>query len=126
MNVRVSNVRSYDKLTCEGMTLLGSQLDEVVGEVVEDAGGGPDDYQFWETHDGSGLAKMVVAVSPHIGGLNDACFNNAVLDKLRRKKITIASEFWEQAKVLQLVRASPEMTKGFKLLRIRQQPDHRT
>jgi hypothetical protein len=107
------------------MTLLGSQLDEAVGEVVADAGGGPDDYQFWETHDGSGLAKMVVAVSPYIGRLNDTSFTNAVLDKLRRKNITIASEFWEQAKVLQLVRACPEVTKGFKLLRIRQQPEHR-
>jgi hypothetical protein len=126
MNLRVCNVRSYDKLTCEGMTLLGSQLDDTVGEVIEDAGGSPDDYQFWETQDDSGLAKLVVAVSPRLGQLNETSFTNAILDKLRSKNITITSQIWQQAKVLRLVRQQPEMTKGFKLLRIKKQPQSRT
>ena len=71
MDVHVSEVRSYDKLTCEGMTLLGSQLYETVGEVVEEAGGGPDDYQFWETYDNTGLAKLIVAVNPKLSGLDE-------------------------------------------------------
>jgi phenylacetate-coenzyme A ligase PaaK-like adenylate-forming protein len=49
MDVHISEVRSYDKLTGEGMTLLGSELDKIVGEMIEKAGGSPDDYQFWET-----------------------------------------------------------------------------
>ncbi len=122
MDVHVSGVRSYDKLTCEGMSLLGSQLYDTVGEVIEDAGGSPDDYQFWETHDDSGLAKLVVAVNPKLRGLNGEKFTLAILDKLRGKNLHITSQLWEQAKVLQLVRAYPEMTKGFKLLQITQQP----
>ena len=119
MNVHVSEVRSYDKLTCEGMTLLGSQIYENVGEVVEEAGGGPDDYQFWETYDNAGLAKLVVAVSPKIRRLNEENFTAAILNKMRSKNITVTSQFWEQAKTLQLVRAYPEMTKKFKLLPIK-------
>jgi hypothetical protein len=121
MNLHVCNVQSYDKLTCEGMTLLGSQLDETVGEVIEDAGGSPDDYQFWETQDDSGLAKLVVAVSPRLSELSETHFTNAIMDKLRSKNITITSQIWQQAEVLQLVRQQPEMTKGFKLLRIKKQ-----
>ena len=46
-------------------------------------------------------------------------FTAAILNKLRRKNITVTSQFWEQAKTLQLVRAYPEMTKKFKLLPIK-------
>jgi hypothetical protein len=119
MNVHVSEVRSYDKLTCEGMTLLGSQLYDAVGEVVEEAGGSPDDYQFWETHGDCGPAKLVVAVNPRIGGLNDEKFAGAVLEKLRGKNLHVTSQVWEQAKVLRLVRAQPEITRGFKMLPIK-------
>jgi len=108
MNVHVSQVRSYDKLTCEGMTLLGSQLDDAVGEAIERAGGCPDDYQFWETHDNAGLTKLVVAVNPKIPGLNEVNFTASILDNLRKKKIDITSQLWEQAKVLQVVKANPE------------------
>jgi hypothetical protein len=122
MNVHVYEVRSYDKLTCEGMTLLGSQLDDIVGEMIEEAGGCPDDYQFWETYDNMGLAKLIVAVNPKLRGLDQENFSAAILSKLRCKNITITSQFWEQAKTLQLVRAYPQMTKKFKMLPIKQNP----
>ncbi len=120
MNVHMSEVRSYDKLTGEGMTLLGSELDDIVGGFVESAGGSPDDYQFWETQDDTGLSKLNIAISPALDSLNERDFKEAILKKLCDKNpgATITSRIWQQADTLQVVRAHPEMTKGFKMLPI--------
>jgi len=124
MNVHVSEVRSYDKLTGEGMTLLGSELDETVGEMIENAGGGPDDYQFWETQDSRGLNKLIIAISPDIRNLKEKDFIDAILKKLNSKDIgsNIASQIWRQADTLQVVRAYPKLTKGHKMLPIIKEP----
>lgn len=124
MNVHVSEVRSFDKLTGEGMTLLGSVLDEVIGSLVEKAGGGPDDYQFWENQDEEGLMKLTIAISPHIPQLDEKRFEEAILEKLRKgnQGSMIASQFWKQANTIQVIRANPEISRGFKMLPIIKQP----
>jgi hypothetical protein len=124
MDVHISEVRSYDKLTGEGMTLLGSELDEIVGEIIENAGGGSDDYQFWETQDSQGLNKLIIAISPGIRNLNERDFIDSILKKLKSKDIgsNIASQIWRQADTLQVVRAYPKLTKGYKMLPIIKEP----
>ncbi|NLW84908.1 MAG: hypothetical protein GXY41_10990 [Phycisphaerae bacterium] len=122
MNVHVSEVRSHDKLTCEGMTLLGSQLDAAVWAVVQAAGGGPEDYQFWETQDDSGLARLEIAVSPMLGPLVETQFIDAVLTQLRAENISLTSGVWQQAGTLRLVRAQPHYTRGCKKLSIVKRP----
>lgn len=124
MNVHVSEVRSFDKLTGEGMTLLGSELDEVIGSLVEEVGGGPDDYQFWENQDDEGLMKLTIAISPRIPQLDEKRFEEEILEKLRKGKpgAMIASQFWKQANTIQVIRANPEISRGFKMLPIIKQP----
>jgi hypothetical protein len=118
MNLRVSEVRSHDKLTGEGMTLLGSELYDIVGKMIANAGGGPDDYQFWESHDNKGLSKLVIAISPEIHNLNENDFVVAILERLKSKDTGshIASQIWKQADTLRVVRAHPKLTKGYKML----------
>jgi hypothetical protein len=125
MNQHISEVRSFDKLTGEGMTLLGSILDEVIAEVVGRAGGGPDDYQFWEKPEANGLVKITIAVSPRIRNLNEKLLTENILAGLHRRSpgARVASQFWQQADTFQVVRADPEMSRGFKLLPIIKQPD---
>ena len=125
MNLRISEVRSYDKLTGEGMTLLGTELDNIVGEVIENAGWGPDDYQFWETQDGEALSKIIIAISPKIQNLDEKDFIDAILKRLKSKDIggNIASQIWSQADTLQVVRAYPKLTKGYKMLPIIKDPE---
>lgn len=118
MNVHVSEVRSHDKLTCEGMTLLGSDLDAVVSQCVRQAGGGPDDYQFWETQDEGSTVRLKIAINPALGQLDEKQFIDTVLKKLRANNISLTSDLWEQADTLQLVRAQPEYSRGCKMLPI--------
>ncbi len=125
MDVHISDVRSYDKLTGEGMTLLGSDLDDIIAELIENAGGCPDDYQFWESQNDSGLCNLIIAISPDVKNLNEDSFKKAILEKLRSRSLgaAITSELWKQAGTLQIVREYPEMSKGFKKLQIIKMPN---
>lgn len=127
MNVRISEVRSYDKLTGEGMTLLGSELDNIIGELIVNAGGSPDDYQFWETEDGNGLGKLIIAVSPEIREFDETRFIASILDMLRNRDPggNMISQFWKDAEAVEVVRAYPELTGGFKMLPIIKNPKQR-
>lgn len=125
MDVHISEVRSYDKLNGEGMTLLGSELDKIVGEMIEKAAGSPDDYQFWEAQDSEDVSKLIIAISPEIRNLNERDFIDSILKKLKSKDIgsNITSQIWRQAGTLQVVRAHPKLTKGYKLLPIIKEPE---
>lgn len=116
----VSNVRSFDKLTGEGMTLLGSDIDDIVGELVMNAGGNPDDYQFWESEGEDGLNRLTVVISPEIKGIDEKVFIDTLLKRLSEKNqgTNITSQIWQQAGTLKIIRAYPEISRGFKMLPI--------
>jgi hypothetical protein len=118
MNLHISNVRGYDKLTGEGMTLIGSELDEIVGELVMDAGGSPDDYQFWETEDEKGLSGLIITINPEVRGVDEKVFIDTILKRLSEKNqgTNITSQVWREANIFKIVREYPRMTKGRKLL----------
>ncbi len=117
LNVHLSNVRSYDKLTIEGMTILTAELDAIIGAAIEKAGGPPDSYQFWEEQDSSGLHRLVVAVSPEVPNLDEGKFIGNIIDELRHggRRKAMAAEFWAQAASLRVIRESPESTAGHKM-----------
>ncbi len=117
--IHVSAVRGYDKLTAEGMTVLGVELDEIVGAMVARAGGSPDDYQFWEGEDGAGLTQLVIAIDPALPNLDGDGLDRAVLDELKRQHLrgNLAGQLWEQAQLIRVVRRPPQLSRGQKLLR---------
>jgi len=117
MTVRISRVRSRQKLTLEGISLPSAELDEIVARLVARAGGGPDDYQFWEAEDANGLSKLLIALSPRVKILDGKKFVAEVLDGLSRKLPAgaLTSLLCEQSGALELVRAEPRETPGHKL-----------
>ncbi|HET6465609.1 MAG TPA: hypothetical protein VFH55_08390 [Nitrospiria bacterium] len=125
MEAHVSKVRSYDKLTGEGgMTLLGSDLDNILNDLIGRVGGSPDDFQFWESQDSRGLFKIVIAINPDIGDLNESQFIADILSRLDRTYLhgTLMSDIWKKADTLQIVRAHPKLTPRYKLLKIIKDP----
>lgn len=125
MDIHVSKVRSYDKLTGEGgMTLLGSDLDDILGDLIRRVGGSPDDYQFWESQDSGGLFKIIIAIRPELSNLNESQMIADILSRLNRKNLrgNLVSDIWKQADTLQIVRANPKLTTGHKLLKIIKDP----
>lgn len=117
MTVGISHVRSRQKLTLEGVSLPSVELDEIVGRLVEKAGGGPDDYQFWEAEDQSGVSKLLIAVSPRVKILDREKFVAQLLEGLSRKPPAgaLTALLCEQGGAVELVRAEPRETPGHKL-----------
>jgi hypothetical protein len=123
MTALLSEVRSHDKLNGEGMSLLGSELDQVIGRLIEQVGGGPDDYQFWEGEDEAGLARLTVAISPRVPAFDVERFRAAALDEVGRlpKGGGLAARIWRDSGSLQVVRADPVLTRQ-KLLSLVRDP----
>ena len=67
LDQRVSEVRSHERLTVEGMTVPIVASDALLGRLVEEVGGVPDSHQFWPTQNEGGLGRLIVALSPDLG-----------------------------------------------------------
>ena len=66
------SIRSYEKLTSEGMSFLGSDLLTLVEQVLPARfGGNPTDYQLAE-RERDGLPIVSLVVSPSVGKIDDA------------------------------------------------------
>lgn len=117
-DIHLSAIRSYDKLTVEGMTLLTSELDGMISAALEGMGAPPDCYQFWEIQDGDGLNRLVIAVSPDVKHLDEKKLIGAILDRLRRAnpRTALASGFWNQAGTFRVVRERPKLSERQKML----------
>lgn len=116
-DLHLSHVRSNEKLTIEGMTLLTAELQAVIEAVI----GRPDCCQVWQTQDERGLNKLVIAVSPDVPDFEETRFVGAVLDHLRRGRpgSALAADVWQQAGALQVVREQPQLSGGQKLPALR-------
>lgn len=125
MHLFVSRLTSPDKLTGEGMTLLSSDIDDIVGRLVERAGGAPEDYQFSESYDDRGLAVLTIVISPALPDVDEASFARQVFAALgaRPGGHALASTLWRDADAVRIVRRTPQMTGGYKMPLIVRRPD---
>ncbi len=114
----ISNIRSYDKLTSEGMTFLGSELISIVEEVLPSRfGGNPTDYQFVEEEEGS-LPKVSIIVSPKVGPVDDQAVVREVLERIGAYpgcKYMMA-DLWRDGRTLRVMRREPFVTGAAKIL----------
>jgi hypothetical protein len=117
-HVHLSGIRSYDKLTSEGMTFLGSELISLVDEQLPSRfGGHPTDYQFVEEEDGA-LPRISLVISPRVGRVDEAQVVDAVMSVLRSyswcKKVM--ADIWRESDTLRVVRREPYQTAAAKIL----------
>ena len=115
LDTRLSLVRSAKRLTAEGVSVLVTELDEIVGGLVERAGGRPDDYQIVESRE-DGAGRVTLFVSPELG-VEDGALVAGVLDRLRagEPSARLAGALWERAETVRVVRERPRLTPGAKL-----------
>jgi hypothetical protein len=111
-------IRSYEKLTSEGMNFLGHDLMRLVDEVLPARfGGAPTDYQFVEEDEG-GLPKVSLVVSPRVGPVDEAAALDAVVAFLNRAPGATDDhgERWREARTLRVERREPYATAASKVL----------
>jgi len=114
----LQDIRSYEKLTSEGMTLPGVDFVEIVEEQFPRLFGGTvADYQIVEEEAPGGLVRLNILIAPRVGAVDQERVTEAFLGELRRRrpKSSIA-EIWSQARTVRVTREPPRLTRGGKLL----------
>jgi hypothetical protein len=112
-------IRSFRKLTGEGVTLVGNEMERTLEEILPARfGGTPLDYQIVEEEDDRGFTRVVLLASPHLEIADEREVLNAVLKALSQGSDTarITAALWQSAGSLQLRRAAPRWTARGKLM----------
>jgi hypothetical protein len=105
----LSGIRSYEKLTSDSVTFLGSALFELLEEVLPARFGGQvSDYQLVE-EEVDGLPRVSIVVSPAVGAIDEEALVETALETLRKGSIGPASwtDLWTQGETLRVVRGEP-------------------
>jgi len=115
------SIRSFEKLTGEGMTILGTDLVCIVEEVLPQRfGGSITDYQLVEREDEAGFTRIDILISPDVPGVDEADARRIVFDALKKDGARSGSaglsvEVWKQADTLRIRRDYPKRTKVGKI-----------
>jgi hypothetical protein len=110
LHLHVRDVRSFKKLTAEGVTLVGSEMEHVLEHVLPARfGGSALDYQLVEEEDEEGFTRITLRVSPSVGPVDEAALVAAVLAGLERASISadLAIRLWNQTGALRVARIEP-------------------
>lgn len=116
-NTHLSNIRSYEKLTSEGVSFLGTELLRILEEVLPSRfGGNPTDYQFAE-EEVNGLPKVNIIVSPRVGEVDDGHVIDTVVNALEScPGGDVMSRQWRHGNTLRILRREPYSTSSAKIL----------
>jgi hypothetical protein len=106
-------VRSYSKLLVECVTIIGTDVQRILEEVLPAAfGGSPLDYQLVEDEAGDNLARLHLFVHPRLSIARDEDVARTFLDALRASspRGDSGGSVWERAGSLKVVRQPPVLT----------------
>lgn len=119
----VSRIRSYEKLTGEGVTFVDTDFVHIIEEVLpEKFGGQSTDYQLIEEEDGNGITRLNLLVSPSVGHVDEDAVRRTFVACLRNAEASPESwaqsgaQMWSQAGTLKIKRQYPIPTKRAKIL----------
>ena len=118
LSTHIHSIRSFEKLTGEGVTFLGEPLIDLVERVLPARyGGALTDYQFAE-REIDGVTRLELRVSPRVGPLNGANMVETVLDFLQARDggAHVMSDIWRASGTVEVVREEPEPTRNGKVL----------
>lgn len=111
----VRGVRSYAKLTGEGVTLLGGDMVRILEDVLPRRfGGTPHHYQLHEREDAAGFTRLVLVIDPAVDLAAEDEAIAAVLDALEEEGAmqSYARDFWKRAESFRVERGRTEWVGG--------------
>ncbi len=115
----IREIRSFRKLTGEGVTLVGSEMVSVLEELLPARfGGSALDYQLIEEEDEQGFTKLSLVVSPRIELADEKLVIDAVLNALGPNGVedSLTRVTWRQAGIFRVKRMEPIRTARGKLM----------
>jgi hypothetical protein len=118
-STHLHHIRSYRKLTGEGVTLIGSDMLTILEDLLPARfGGSPLDYQLLEEEDQDGFTRLSLLVHPSIRLDSETAVIETVLTALQQQNAAAdsARDVWSQARALRVKRMAPIWTARGKLL----------
>lgn len=117
----IDNIRSYEKLTGEGVTFVETDFISILEkELPEMFGGRSTDYQLVEGEDERGLTELRLLVSPSVGDVREEMVLAKFLELMHGSKGSSwaqpGTEMWKQSGLVKVDRSTPIPTAGGKLL----------
>jgi phenylacetate-coenzyme A ligase PaaK-like adenylate-forming protein len=114
---KISNIHSVGKLTGYGMTLVGTEIVQILEEKLPKRfGGSPADYQLVE-QEGTAETRLVLRVSPRVKTCSPTEVRDVFLKEIRACYAgCLASRVWDHADALLVTQAEPLVTPGGKVL----------
>ena len=119
----LSNIRSYEKLTGEGVTFVDTDFVRIIEqELPETFGGKSTDYQLVEEEDSKGFTHLQLLVSPRVGKVNEGEVVNKFMMLLKHGEASPESwaqsgtEMWRQSSMVRIRRDYPVCTPSGKIL----------
>lgn len=119
LTTHLAGIRSFEKLSGEGMTFVQTDLLRVLEEVLPARFGGTSaDYQALEEEGDNGILRLLLIVSPRVGPVDEDRVRETFLEELGRNvRIGQAyAEIWRRAGTVHVKRQWPVPTKAGKIL----------
>jgi hypothetical protein len=117
LSLHLHGVRSYEKLTSEGMNFLGPDLLRLIEETLPARfGGSPSDYQLVEDEE-NGLPKVAVVVAPGVGPVDEGQVVRTVLEALAAAapQNRMMAGIWRDGRTVRVLRRTPYATRTGKV-----------
>ncbi len=113
-------VRSYEKLTCQGMNFLDTDVIRVLEEVLpQQFGGAPTHYQLLEEEAEDGRSVLRLLVHPVVGEINPKAVEATFLKGLARgPEGEQMARVWREAALLRVESREPVATVSGKILHL--------
>ena len=117
----IDNIRSYEKLTGEGVTFVETDFVRILEkELPERFGGRSTDYQLVEGENERGLTELRLLVSPRVGEVQEDQVLAKFLELMHGSKGSSwaqpGTEMWKQSGIVKVDRSAPIATAGGKIL----------
>jgi hypothetical protein len=112
LSMHVHSIRSYEKLTSEGMNFLRSDVLRLIEETLPARfGGGPTDYQLVEDEE-DGLPKVAVVIAPAVGPVDEGEVVRTVLEGLAvaAPQNRMMAGIWRDGRTVRVLRRAPYAT----------------
>jgi hypothetical protein len=118
LTTHLSQIRSFEKLSAEGVTFVGTALAEILESTLPARfGGTPLDYQLLEEEAADSFTRLVLRVSPSVGGVDEVALRATFLAELARGSVVdrYQSELLRRADSLVISRQVPLATAAGKI-----------